>query len=984
MALSRRMLCSIAACLAAVAALTVSSRAFAGTKGESPQANKAGQETNSPPSLISALETLPFSQVDASVLALPTSVVQNDGPQPHGPGACATPQVIYRNDIGVGNYIDIPGSGPDGGYFAADDIVLVGEARLLCSYTVNVFNPTTTANIEVEWFTACPAPHLTPAGAPVPGTLATFTVPVNAAFQPLTFTPPTPVVLAQNSYFVRFRNVGTTACGWAINLEAEVGTTANNLAAFVPGFDSCTLWFGGAPYAGMGITVNAATGPGACCLASGTCVSGPDATQCVAAGGSYQGDGSDCSTANCVGACCLVGVGCDQQTGPNCISAGGVFKGLGVSCAAAGCTAECATSGTRCYLRDNVNARTSNRTTFNCAEDFVPAAGSTSVNQVCVWGVYAAPNPLPVSSFRVRYFDSVNGIPGNVLATFTEGTNLTVSGPSPTGSVLGGGALIYNWNMTHAPVAVTPGQCHWVEVTNATTSNWFWATSADGNSYFMQDATPADAYALANVVGTVGINLAYCLNNAGNNFNIDNANPAQCVSGACILNTCPFTCIDGVTESQCTAAGIAAGGSASFIAITACVATGAQPVVCCRADMDGNGLYNGRDIQAFARAIRDWTASGDCQGNDVAFCRANVNEDFKLDVLDVAPFVTILLNSGETNDRCCGAPSVALTAGVPSVIVMDNTNATTNLSDPGFSCGTPPGSRMTGEVFVKFVAPAASIFVSTAGNVAPADDSLIQVLAGQCGQFVALGCDDDSGGGFLSQICVSGLNIGETYYIGLASFAAADRGAYNVTLESPCPTGSCCVGNVCSVTSASDCRTNGGVYIAGGNCGGATTCPNAANVAPGVAQDTCATASATPIACGQVHTTGVAGLTSTSVPEGTNPASTCEIANGGPFGHTADWYYTFTPPAGTTRAALIMCGLTDASQDTILTVWGPNSGCATFPQVACDDDDCTAPAFGPSRTTGFDVTAGSTYIIRVQLYTTATPTTYTVGVMCQQ
>ncbi len=74
---------------------------------------------------------------------------------------------------------------------------------------------------------------------------------------------------------------------------------------------------------------------GACCLASGTCVS-LDATACGLQGGTYQGDNSDCATAGCTvptGPCCFASTGaCLNLSSSDCTMVGGVPGPAGQSC----------------------------------------------------------------------------------------------------------------------------------------------------------------------------------------------------------------------------------------------------------------------------------------------------------------------------------------------------------------------------------------------------------------------------------------------------------------------------------------------------------------------------------------------------------------------------------------------------------------------------------------------------------------------------
>jgi hypothetical protein len=106
-----------------------------------------------------------------------------------------------------------------------------------------------------------------------------------------------------------------------------------------------------------------------------------------------------------------------------------------------------------------------------------------------------------------------------------------------------------------------------------------------------------------------------------------------------------------------------------------------------------------------------------------------------------------------------------------------------------------------------------------------------------------------------------------------------------------------------------------------------------------------------------------AGLTSGGDTE--DPTSTCEIASGGPFNHDASGWFAFTP-TGTT-ATISMCG-SPATEDSVMTIFTPASTCAALTELACDDDFCTAPAFGPPEISATGLTPGQPHLILIDFY----------------
>src|SRR5262245_36568433 len=115
---------------------------------------------------------------------------------------------------------------------------------------------------------------------------------------------------------------------------------------------------------------------------------------------------------------------------------------------------------------------------------------------------------------------------------------------------------------------------------------------------------------------------------------------------------------------------------------------------------------------------------------------------------------------------------------------VDNTNATTDPLDPSFSCRFGSPGQGTGTLWSKFVASATSARVDT--NQSGAFDTLLAVYSGAPGALTELACSDDENG-LLSEVCVDGLTVGQTYYIQAASFSSFDVGDITVTVTCPCP-----------------------------------------------------------------------------------------------------------------------------------------------------------------------------------------------------
>lgn len=137
----------------------------------------------------------------------------------------------------------------------------------------------------------------------------------------------------------------------------------------------------------------------------------------------------------------------------------------------------------------------------------------------------------------------------------------------------------------------------------------------------------------------------------------------------------------------------------------------------------------------------------------------------------------------------------AIWIGAQSQITFDNSFSN---SGANICCATPSAFPVGGMNF-RFVAASASARISSC-NTTPGDagDSILQVYhvgdsssdALACSTLSIIACNDDRpgcGDGTMSDLCVTGLTPGETYYFTFASKTAADRGIYQITLESPCP-----------------------------------------------------------------------------------------------------------------------------------------------------------------------------------------------------
>ena len=146
--------------------------------------------------------------------------------------------------------------------------------------------------------------------------------------------------------------------------------------------------------------------------------------------------------------------------------------------------------------------------------------------------------------------------------------------------------------------------------------------------------------------------------------------------------------------------------------------------------------------------------------------------------------ITLALNCAAgpaPGDNCADAISMACGGSA----TVDNSLFSTEPLDPAYSCRFGGPGQGIGTAWFKFVATATSARVDT--NLSLAPDTMLAVYSGTCGAFTELGCSDDDGVGLLSELCVTGLTVGQTYYIQASSFSSFDTGEITVQLQCPCP-----------------------------------------------------------------------------------------------------------------------------------------------------------------------------------------------------
>jgi len=136
---------------------------------------------------------------------------------------------------------------------------------------------------------------------------------------------------------------------------------------------------------------------------------------------------------------------------------------------------------------------------------------------------------------------------------------------------------------------------------------------------------------------------------------------------------------------------------------------------------------------------------------------------------------------------------LAVTLDCNTTTEIDNTFVSGGPS-PNYSCRF--GNAQNGTLWYKFVATSAAARVSTCNSIA--QDSTLGIYSGDCAAPNEIGCAEDECGPstYLSDVCVSALTPGETYYVQISAWDSAARGKYTLELDCPCE-------------GISDCNNNG-------------------------------------------------------------------------------------------------------------------------------------------------------------------------------
>lgn len=138
----------------------------------------------------------------------------------------------------------------------------------------------------------------------------------------------------------------------------------------------------------------------------------------------------------------------------------------------------------------------------------------------------------------------------------------------------------------------------------------------------------------------------------------------------------------------------------------------------------------------------------------------------------------------------CTASSLSVSSGLCSSYTPGTTVGSTYQNNAA-NGGTPtcafPGAP---DSWYSFVAPAGGsiTITTTAGTIT---DSGIQIFSSSTnlctGVLTSIGCDDDSGPGLMSEITLTGLIPGNTYFIRIWQYGGSGTGTFNICVYAPAP-----------------------------------------------------------------------------------------------------------------------------------------------------------------------------------------------------
>lgn len=506
-----------------------------------------------------------------------------------------------------------------------------------------------------------------------------------------------------------------------------------------------------------------------------------------------------------------------------------------------------------CQAPGRLGGYASNGVEFASADDFV-LTSDRDVTEVCWWGGYSdgvsGCGARVMDNFSITYRADAGGMPGAVIASFHEDDGSLAVSPAAVTSIDVGEAFVVNeYHAQHAPVSLAGATCYWIEITSDADCGWYWAAAVEGNGRSL--LTTPDGVQMPT-------DLAFCLNGAALADSsgclppppppVCNQPAANCQAGTVYYGGIPsdersavaddfVPGADGTLSGLCWWGFVQPGADTTDFSVTYYVDDAGTPgdvlmsfresagtLTVARAptgeSLGGVALEIGYSATHAAVPVaaggRYWIEIRDLAGDGwlweyAALDEGNVRAARTVTPLagyrrsdliadDLAVCLSVELGVDDdfgvppTNDDCGSAIPVAAN----STTVVDNTFATTGVSEPAFDNCSRGG---VASVWYTFTTDEPTVLIHTGTRAG--GDSILALYRGECGSLERIACNDDAqsiefGLGNERPLPLthrSGLYAdltafppGGTYYIQVAAYDEAARGEYELTLRAPSPT----------------------------------------------------------------------------------------------------------------------------------------------------------------------------------------------------
>ena len=166
---------------------------------------------------------------------------------------------------------------------------------------------------------------------------------------------------------------------------------------------------------------------------------------------------------------------------------------------------------------------------------------------------------------------------------------------------------------------------------------------------------------------------------------------------------------------------------------------------------------------------------------------------------------------GPENDECAG--DIVTGTGLTDFSTIDGTSSADSYDDA--QCTDTYLGDMNDDVWFSYTASSSGTLTVSTCDLVNFDTDLV-VYQGSCANKTQVACNGDGSdcSGYSSELTV-GVTYGNEYLIRVGGWDgnATGSGQLSLSLEGePDPTGACCVGSNCSVSTAAECANSGGDY----------------------------------------------------------------------------------------------------------------------------------------------------------------------------